>query len=326
MISRVPDAIRRTIEDAAAGVPLAALSRASAALTASYHAENAVGHGVRHVTTAHERLAYAITRVPATFAAVSAALHNLVDVAPSLDVRSVTDLGAGTGAATWAAAEAFPDLASASCVERDGGFVDLGRACAAASGIPVLATARWIPADVATVDIPAADLVVAAYALSELERGVADAVLERAWAAARVVLVVVEPGTHAGTASVLADRATLIGSGAWLAGPCPHAEPCPMAPPDWCHFAARLERSSLHRRIKSGEYGHEDEKYAWVAFTKEKVERAPARIVRHPRKPPKVIELELCTANGLTRAHVGKGRGAAWRAARHAAWGDAWRD
>ncbi|MCI0389431.1 MAG: small ribosomal subunit Rsm22 family protein [Acidobacteria bacterium] len=35
-----------------------------------------------------------------------------------------------------------------------------------------------------------------------------------------------------------------------------------MADGDWRHFAARIERSSLHRRINGAELGYEDGKYS----------------------------------------------------------------
>lgn len=324
MPSHLPDAVRHAIEASAAGVPVALLAKAWAELSAGYRAAPDE-RPKRHVVSREQRLAYAIARAPATYGAVRAALAAVREVASGLAPESLTDLGSGPGTATWAAAEIFPSLGSVSCVERDGGFIDMGRELAAAGGIASNRSVKWISGDLDSVAIPSADLVVAGYTLSELPPEHLAAVLERAWAATRMALVLVEPGTPEGHASILRYRDQLILAGAHVAAPCPHARACPMTAGDWCHFAARIDRSSLHRRLKGGEFGHEDEKYAYLAVTREPVSQAPARILRHPRKPPKVVELELCAVDGLRRAHVGKGHREAWRAARDAQWGDAWR-
>ncbi|MBK6314056.1 MAG: rRNA methyltransferase [Blastocatellia bacterium] len=321
---RLPDAIRHAIEESATGVPVAALAKASTELSESYRAPK--HHGAKqHVASREQRLAYGIARAPATFGAVSAALEAVREVASEIVVGSVTDLGSGPGTAVWAAAETFPSLESASCVERDGGFIEMGRELARAASYPVASSLRWVSADLVSASIPPADLVIAAYSLSEVDPDEVEGIVERAWAASRVALVIVEPGTPAGYAAIMRYRSRLIELGAHVAAPCPHSDSCPLAEGDWCHFAARVDRSSLHRRLKGGEFGHEDEKYSYVAVTREAVTPAPARILRHPRKPPKVVELELCTTEGLRRGHVGKGQRDAWRAARDARWGDAWR-
>jgi len=91
--------------------------------------------------------------------------------------------------------------------------------------------------------------------------------------------------------------------------------------PDWCHFAARVERSSLHRRIKDAGLGYEDEKYSYVALAREPVAPAASRIVGRPRHHPGLIELETCTPGGLATVRVSKHDRDRFRAARHAEWG-----
>ena len=102
-----------------------------------------------------------------------------------------------------------------------------------------------------------------------------SALAELMWAKTRDTLLVVEPGTPAGYARIIALRDQLIASGAHVAAPCPHDGKCPLAPPDWCHFTQRLPRSRAHKQIKGAELPFEDEKFAYVALTRAPVARRP---------------------------------------------------
>ena len=84
-----------------------------------------------------------------------------------------------------------------------------------------------------------------------------------------------------------------------------------------------MERSSLHRQIKGGDLGYEDEKFSYVAMARQAVEPAGSRIVRRPRQQPGLIMLETCTPEGLQTVRVAKRDRERFRTARHAAWGDA---
>src|SRR5512132_3040515 len=57
-----------------------------------------------------DALAYALARMPATYAAVTASLNALVEIRPDLAPKNLLDVGAGPGTASWAAAETFPSL------------------------------------------------------------------------------------------------------------------------------------------------------------------------------------------------------------------------
>jgi ribosomal protein RSM22 (predicted rRNA methylase) len=300
---QLPPEIRRAIEERAEAVGLAALKRAASALSEAYRTSGRAPQ----LPDAQRVAAYLVTRMPATYAAAYSVLREL----PTLGVSRVLDIGAGTGAASLAARQFFPG-AQITMLERDRAFADTARA--------------WLPEaeirqeDAARASLPRHDLVIAAYSLGEVGAGAA----RRLWEAAEVALVVIEPGTPRGFALVRSVRDDLIGAGAHVAAPCPGSGACPVVKPDWCHFAARVERSSLHRRAKGGELGYEDEKFSYVAMTRSPVETARARVVRHPQHQPGLIVLETCTAEGLRTERVAKRDKEAFRRARKAGWGDRW--
>jgi ribosomal protein RSM22 (predicted rRNA methylase) len=221
-------------------------------------------------------------------------------------VESVLDVGAGSGSASLAARVHFPE-ARLTLIERDAALAGAAR--------------EWLPeAEIVRGDalqaLPPSDLVIAAYAFSEFGGAVA-----RLWAAARKALVLIEPGTPRGFTLIRDARRELLAAGAWMVAPCPAAIPCPIADPDWCHFGARVERSSLHRRIKEGELGYEDEKFSYIAVARAPVELAGDRILRRPRHQPGLIVIETCTPAGLVTRRVTKRDREGYRAARRASWG-----
>ena len=124
----------------------------------------------------------------------------------------------------------------------------------------------------------AADLVVASYMIGEIGDAERRALAELMWAKTRDTLLVVEPGTPAGYARIIALREHLIALGAHVAAPCPHDGKCPLQAPDWCHFTQRLQRSRAHKQVKGAELPFEDERFAYVALTRAAV--APAPVAR----------------------------------------------
>jgi ribosomal protein RSM22 (predicted rRNA methylase) len=297
---QLPEHVRRAIEERAERVGFAALKSAATQMSQAYRQGRAACFGE----------AYLVTRMPATYAAAYSVLRE-VRARLGAEIASVLDIGAGTGAASLAARAWFPD-ASVTMLERDPALSEAARCW--------LPEAAVITDDATRAPLPPHDLIMAAYSLSELRAPMA----QRLWAAARVALVAIEPGTRQGFALIRGLRAELLEAGAHMVAPCPAGTPCPMAEPDWCHFAARVERSSLHRRIKDGELGYEDEKFSYAALARRAATAAEARVIRRPQHQPGLITIQTCTPGGLGTERVSRRNREAFRLARRIAWGDAW--
>ncbi|MFE1750087.1 small ribosomal subunit Rsm22 family protein [Streptomyces anandii] len=268
--------------------------------------------------------AYAAYRMPATFEAVRGALAAFADAVPGWVPGSHVDVGGGTGAATWAVRATWEGARPVTVLDWAEPALALGREIAGAD--PLLREARWQRARIgAALALDPADLVTVSYVLGELTETDRAAVVDAAAEAARSV-VVVEPGTPDGYARVIAARDRLIAAGFRVAAPCPHSAACPIVPgTDWCHFSARVSRSSLHRQVKGGSLAYEDEKFSYVAATRLPAAPAPARVVRRPQIRKGQVLLDLCEADEqLRRRTVTKRHGDLYKAARDADWGDDW--
>jgi ribosomal protein RSM22 (predicted rRNA methylase) len=136
------------------------------------------------------------------------------------------------------------------------------------------------------------------------------------------MLVIIEPGTPAGWQRILTARDALRSAGAHLVAPCPHAQDCPIVAPDWCHFSRRVARSRVHRLAKGAEVPWEDEKYIFIAASREPVERSGSRILVPPRVNGGVGRVKLCRPDGsAAEVTLSKRDGDAFKKLRRADWG-----
>src|SRR6476469_6051036 len=78
------------------------------------------GGGSGAIRSEADALAYALARMPATYAAVTASLNALREITPGFAPKSLLDVGAGPGTASWAAAEAFSSLAAFTLLDANG--------------------------------------------------------------------------------------------------------------------------------------------------------------------------------------------------------------
>ncbi|EFL31695.1 ribosomal small subunit Rsm22 [Streptomyces viridochromogenes DSM 40736] len=268
--------------------------------------------------------AYAAYRMPATFEAVRSALAAFAAAVPEWVPGGHLDVGGGTGAAAWAVSATWEGERPVTVLDWAEPALALGREIAAAK--PALRDVRWQRSRIgAALTLESTDLVTVSYVLNELTAPDRTALVDAAADAAQAV-VIVEPGTPDGYARVIEARDRLISAGFQVAAPCPHSAACPIEPgTDWCHFSARVSRSSLHRQVKGGSLPYEDEKFSYVAATRLPVTPAPSRVVRRPQIRKGQVLLDLCeTDPSLRRATVTKRHGDLYKAARDADWGDAW--
>jgi ribosomal protein RSM22 (predicted rRNA methylase) len=315
----LPPRLRRAVDHALSGAALADLAATAAALSRRYRDE--ARDGRPHVGNGPEVLAYLAVRLPATYAAVRASLAAVAQARADFAPKTMLDIGAGPGTALWAAADCWPDLADALLIEASPAFRACGEKLAAEVRLPQVA---WRSADVAADAIDGAprDLVTLAYVLNELAPLARQPLLARLWQATADTLVIVEPGTPAGWQRILAARRQLVESGAHVIAPCPHAQACPLLPPDWCHFAKRVARSRLHRQAKAAEVPWEDEKFSYVAVARGPAPAAPARVLAPPRKASGRVTLKLCHPDGSAGDQLFSRRdGEVFKRARRSDWG-----
>jgi ribosomal protein RSM22 (predicted rRNA methylase) len=316
------DTLRTALAGLLDGLPPRQAARAVERLIATYRGATPTDAPI--LRDRADVAAYAAYRMPATFEAVRSALAAFAAAVPGWAPATHTDVGGGTGAATWAVGATWAGRRGSTVLDWAEPALALGREIAAAD--PALTAVRWQRARIgAALTLEPTDLVTVSYVLNELAAADRTALLDAAAAAASAV-VIVEPGTPDGYARTIEARDRLIAAGFRIAAPCPHSAACPIAPgTDWCHFSARVSRSSLHRQVKGGSLAYEDEKFAYVAATRHPADPAAARVVRRPQLRKGQVLLDLCeTEPALRRATVTKRHGDLYRAARDTDWGDPW--
>ncbi len=206
----LPDYLRDAIDAELAVTDSAALARSAREMSDRYRRGD-----FAPLNTAADRAAYLAVRAPATYAACSRLFAELARRLRS-PIRTLLDLGAGPGTASWAASQFFP-LEHIGAVERDPQFIALGKRLAGGAGAParVLADAAWLQADLRSLPtLEPHDLLVISYAAGELRDPMP--LFASAWKLARAALLLIEPGTPRGFETILRAREWLIAQGGWL--------------------------------------------------------------------------------------------------------------
>ena len=314
---QLPFSLQQAIEKIAEHIQISSLKNAHQQLSEAYRRGE---DSAALFSNPAQVLAYLLARLPATYAAVYRAMQSLAERLPNWTCRSVLDLGSGPGTASWAAAELFSDLSAVTLLEKSHQIISVGQKLASHSDAAALKNSCWLQQDLTkSFEIPKADLTVFSYVFSEID---CLHLMQKAWEQGTTVLIV-EPGTPKGFANILSARKKLIELGAFIVAPCPHHFACPIA--GWCHFPARVERTKIHKMLKEGSLGYEDEKYSYVAASPFCPGPIEGRVVDNPIKLSGHVKLSLCTKEGhIEQKTVTRKQKDIYRQARDAEWSSVW--
>ena len=313
-----PKELRDEIENILNGLSVPYMKKTVKNITDRYKNNERTGQSL--IRTEDEAAVYSAVRMPATFAAVSSALIHTLQLWKG-NIESVIDAGAGTGAAAWAF-RMLTDASDYTCIEKEHTMKKLGeKLVSSAKGF---SNVRWIEGSVSgEMSRHKADAVVESYMLNELSDNVFSDTIEKLWNSATHLFLIVEPGTPAGFQVIRKARQKLIGMGAGIIAPCTCSD-CAIDDDDWCHFTCRVARSRIHKLLKGGDVPYEDEKYTYIAFTKDCMEETKqySRILRHPEIGKGFVRLTVCDSNGIHKVKTSKKDGDRYKAARKSECGD----
>ncbi|MDQ3734720.1 MAG: small ribosomal subunit Rsm22 family protein, partial [Actinomycetota bacterium] len=304
----LPDQLRQALEAELDGYSTRQLWQAAERLSQRYRADESAREPI--VSSPLDSAGYLTTRMPATYAAARQVFEGLATIRPDFRPRTLLDLGAGTGACTWAAADVFRSLESSHLVDNSTHALAAAERMLSSSPVQITRTAGRVDQPAGASAGQGFDLVVCGFLLGELEPATRDSVMSQMSSAASVVAVI-DAGTPAGYRRILAARSALIAARHSVLAPCPHEEVCPLeSTQDWCHFSVRLTRSIRHRQAKRAERGYEDEKYSYVVTSPQPPQRRLARILRHPQIRTGHVRMTLCDIEpGVREVTVSKRHG-----------------
>ena len=320
----LPSDLKAGLDRLAYGMSRKALAERAAAQSRNYR----TGGRSHQIATADDVLAYAFTRLPATYAAAVAVFNAMYETLPTFRPRTMLDVGAGPGTAAFAAVRAFETLVDIRLIDANAGLRKLALTLMSEADSETLRRAadgqsyRHGNALALLAETQPADLLVVSYMAGEIAAGDLARFTQLLWGATAGALVVIEPGTPEGYQRVLRMRGELITSGAHMAAPCPHGRACPLQAPDWCHFAQRLPRSRDHLRIKGAEVPFEDEKFSYVVLSRDKAQSIDARVLAPPKITKAAVTAKLCTEDGLVVDIAARRDASSYRRRKSWRWGD----
>ncbi len=334
----IPAELTNVIEELASKSNISELKKSASDVHMKYN-EAKDGKGI--VKSEKEVLSYAISRMPGTYAAVSSAVYAAF-LKKSIKIKSLIDVGAGTGACSFAIGDIF-DLEHVTLVEREENMIKVGKLLTEKSN-DILKNAAWIKADACNFECEKAELVAASYVMNELNEKAKKCFLRKLFDVSEKYILIVEPGSKEGFKNIISARDFYLSLGCTILAPCKNNKKCDLIQDDWCHFSCRISRTKLQKYVKSGDASFEDEKFMYIAVSKEKtgakkgefdiLQNEPdmskeeqdftkkGRVIRHPNIHKGFVTLKLCTENGTKEVKITGKDKEYYKAAKKIKWGE----
>lgn len=294
------------------------LKKSSAQITNLY--KNDSGKGKKLVSDKMDVYTYLLVRFPATYMAISRVLEICSSIFDD-EIQSILDVGAGMGTATIAISRYLKKDAKFTLLEREDSMIELGNKLFEMTDENF--NYRYEKCDYSTYSFDNKyDLVIASYTLNELNEQDRINVVNKLWNATNKYLIIIEPGTKEGYNQIIKEREFILSAGGKIIAPCGTNNKCPLPNDDWCHFVVRVPRSKIHKTIKEAEVPFEDEKFSFVAFSKEREFELKNRILRHPIIRPGNVSIKYCSQDGIKEKVLSKKDGEYYKTAKKLKTGD----
>lgn len=276
------------------------------------------------ISNNQQRLAYILSRMPATTAVVSKILNEVESLPHFRSLNSILDLGSGTGAVLWAVMNSQLKPEKITAIDQDKYIIDLAKELAALNHDAFWQTVQWHQIYLGKkFEVTPHDLVTLSYVLIEQSIDDINQILGKIWELSNHALLVIEPGTPKGFKNILFARNYFIEKGGYIVAPCSHMELCPLRD-NWCHFNERIERTYWQRKMKDAVLGYEDEPYSYLLVTKKPVEKTGERILSSPRKKSGHVILELCAPEKVKKMTITRSMKEKYKSVKKKKPGDVW--
>lgn len=245
------------------------------------------------VSNQNQALSYVSSRMPETSVIIDSVLNKinkLVDIKE--EIKSVLDLGSGTGSALWAL-ENYVNNIEVFAVEKQESMIKYSKELSKNLSLNI----SYIQEDVLSEKIEklnCTDLVLESFMLNEMNEKDRKQTLDLMIKKANKYIVLIEPGTPVSYKKMMEDRKYLLSKNLNIILPCMHNKNCPLKD-DYCNFTVRVNRTKTLKQIKSGSLGYEDEKYFYLVFSKEdKLKEFNSTVIRKPVYRKSCVDLKLC--------------------------------